>query len=46
MKVDLFGKGEVMELQVHADGDQMMSTRVCLRQVGHVIRETGSWVDD
>lgn len=40
-------ESEVMELQVHADGDhQMMSTRENLRQVGHVIRETGSWVDD
>lgn len=46
MKVDLCGKGEVMELQVHADSDQMMSIRENLRQVGHVIRETGSWVDD
>lgn len=45
-KVNLCGKGEVMELQVHADGDHMMSTRENLRQVGHVIRETGSWVDD
>ena len=35
-----------MELQVHADGDQMVSTRENLRRVGHVIRETGSWVDD